>query len=150
MNTLDVQFATKQSALPTKKDFQKWVNATLNKEKITGTLSIRIVDEAEMTDLNTRFRHKAKPTNVLSFPCPLPFKESGNLGDIVICASVIESEAKEQQKMPTAHWAHMIVHGVLHLLGHDHVKEEDAVFMENLEIDILESLGFSNPYRVNT
>ncbi len=147
MSTFDIQFASNAKNIPSKKEIEKWIKSTLNKKETTGTLSIRIVDEAEMTDLNTRYRHKAKPTNVLSFPCPVPFKHSGSLGDIVICAPIIEQEAIAQKKPLMAHWAHMVVHGILHLLGHDHEEEAQAALMEGIEIDILESLGFNNPYR---
>jgi probable rRNA maturation factor len=147
----DIQFATTQSPLPTAEQINQWINATLTKKNRQGELSIRIVDEAEMTDLNTRYRHKPKPTNVLSFPCPLPFDLADDfLGDIVICAPVIAKEAIEQQKPLLAHWAHMVIHGLLHLLGHDHVAEDEALLMEGLEIEILQSLGYNNPYRVNS
>ena len=110
-------------------------------------LSIHITDRDEISELNQTYRDKAGPTNVLSFPAELP-EELGLplLGDIVICAPVVEDEAREQGKSLQAHWAHMIIHGTLHLLGYDHINDDDADIMESLEIDILQSFGFQNPY----
>ena len=111
---------------------------------------MRIVDEAESQQLNFDYREKDKPTNVLSFPfqCP-PGIELPLLGDLVICAQVVAREAAEQQKTVTAHWAHMVVHGCLHLLGFDHINDEDAAEMEAEEIQILQELGFANPYLID-
>lgn len=143
---IDIQFATLEKC-PTSDQIKMWINAVLKKKN--AKVVIRIVNEDEMIILNRQYRHKEKPTNVLSFPCQLPSKIRGNiLGDIVICASVVANEANEQNKPFTAHWAHMVVHGVLHLLGYDHENEEDAVKMESLEIAILNDLGFSDPYGV--
>ena len=101
-----------------------------------------------MTELNSQYRHKAYPTNVLSFPFDMPdIEETPFLGDIVICASVVNEEAIEQNKLPEAHWAHMVVHGTLHLLGYDHETEADANIMEPEETHILHRLGFANPYQ---
>jgi len=109
---------------------------------------VRIVDEPEMRELNARYRHKDYPTNVLSFPAELPpGVDVPLLGDIVICAPVVNREATEQHKAPRAHWAHMLVHGTLHLLGHDHERERDAAVMEALERRILAGLKFPDPYQ---
>ena len=109
---------------------------------------MRIVGPAESRTLNRRFRHKDKPTNVLSFPYddPAPFG-ARVLGDVVICAAVVEREAREQGKLRSAHWAHMVVHGVLHLLGFDHMRPADARVMEGRERAILARLSFPDPYQ---
>lgn len=110
-------------------------------------ITIRIVDEQEIHELNHQFRDKDKPTNVLSFPFQPPeFVELPLLGDLVICRGVVEKEAIEQHKTSEAHWAHMIIHGVLHLLEHDHILNEEAEIMEGLEKEIMQVLGFDSPY----
>jgi probable rRNA maturation factor len=147
-----VQRVAAEKSLPRTNQFKRWVTAALTNKLPTAELTIRIVDKDEMTELNSQYRHKNKPTNVLSFPFDMPEElndEIPLLGDLVICASVIKEEAASQNKTEEAHWAHMVVHGTLHLLGYDHEKEEDATRMENEEIIILESLGFNNPYKVN-
>ena len=109
---------------------------------------MRIVDEQESAELNEQYRHKSGPTNILSFPVDLPEGiELNLLGDLVICAPVLEKEALEQEKLLAHHWAHIIVHGVLHLLGYDHIDETQAELMENKEIAILNKLNINNPYR---
>ena len=113
-------------------------------------LSIRIVDEAESADLNHTYRHKSGPTNVLSFPCEVPDGVPLDLlGDLVICAPVVAREAQAQGKASEAHWAHMVIHGVLHLRGYDHIDTAEAERMEALEIDILSRLGYPNPYETD-
>lgn len=134
---------------PKPSQLKAWINQTLKKKNTQGTVAVKIVDEAEMTALNTQYRNKAKPTNVLSFPCLLPTAIRGTiLGDIILCAPIVEKEALEQNTPILAHWAHLTIHGVLHLLGHDHEIETDAILMENLETEILHELGFNDPYRV--
>jgi probable rRNA maturation factor len=117
------------------------------------TVSVRVVDEDEMHTLNRNFRDQDKPTNVLSFPAGeiagLPASEMPILGDIVVCAGVVTREAAEQGKAVADHWGHMIVHGTLHLLGHDHKSAAEAAAMEGLERDILAGLGITDPYRGN-
>ena len=125
-----------------------WVNAALTGH--AGAVTVRIVGAAEMQALNRDYRDADKPTNVLSFPAGtiegLPPEESGPLGDIVVCADVVMEEAREQGKAPEDHWAHLLVHGTLHLLGYDHMTEAEAEEMERLEIRLLEAGGVGNPY----
>jgi len=145
--TLDVQYEVE--AGPDEDDIRRWIEAVLAAEAHTADveLTVRIVDEAEMAELNARYRHKTGPTNILSFPFEAPpGVELNLLGDLVIAAPVVQREAREQGKTETAHWAHMVVHGTLHLLGYDHLKPAEAEDMEALEINILHELGFSNPY----
>lgn len=137
---------------PNRFHIQRWINETLEPQVECGHLCIRIVSMEEMQELNHEYRRQNKPTNVLSFPSDLPPEvqaELNELGDIVICAEVIEREAKEQEKRLEAHWAHMVIHGALHLLGYDHITDKDAATMEKLEIELLNKLGFDNPYERN-
>jgi probable rRNA maturation factor len=147
-----IQRASRTIATPTVAELRYWAKSTLQHKITTAEMTIRIVDEKEMTMLNSTYRHQNKTTNVLSFP----FDEDVDveldiplLGDIVICAAVVEREAFAQHTSLQAHWAHMVVHGTLHLLGFDHEIESDAVIMEAHEITILESLGFTNPYHLH-
>jgi probable rRNA maturation factor len=145
---LDLQIALEMPGLPAEADFRRWTEAAL-----TGAgypkdteLTIRVVNEAEITALNETYRHKQGPTNVLSFPFEAPpGVESALLGDVVICAPVVLREAVNQEKSVEAHWAHLTIHGVLHLLGYDH-DEAQAEIMESLEIRILSDLGYADPY----
>lgn len=141
----------------TPSDFQlkKWAKQALTfgqkKLKHSLELTIRLVTLKEITHLNQNYRRKSGPTNVLAFPFDMPeeIKEHDIiLGDIIVCADVVNREAKAQDKTPKAHWAHMIVHGTLHLLGYDHQKNKDAIRMEAKEISILDQLNFSNPYQL--
>ncbi len=144
---LDLQLATEAKDLPTEKQIKQWLEAAILPFQAEAEVTVRIVDEAESQQLNFDYREKNKPTNVLSFPfeCP-PGIELPLLGDLVICAQVVAKEAAEQHKSLSAHWAHMVVHGSLHLLGFDHINEEDATEMEAEEIQILAELGFADPY----
>lgn len=145
--TLDLQNACTNSNIPTLAQFQQWVNASLLPQYDNTELTIRLVDIDESQQLNAQYRGKDKPTNVLSFPFEAPKGiELNLLGDLVICADIVETEAQQQTKAINAHWAHMVVHGCLHLLGYDHINDLDAEQMETLEIDILTKLGFNNPY----
>lgn len=145
--TLDLDNASSVSVLPTHNDFERWVAAALDTRRDKAELSIRLVDEDESAELNLKYRLKSGPTNVLSFPADLPAELAiPLLGDLVICAPVVEKEAGEQHKTSQAHWAHMVIHGTLHLIGFDHISDDDAEQMEALEIDILHSLHYSNPY----
>ncbi len=130
---------------------QRWLNTVLQPLRDSAELTLRIVDPNESQQLNHQYRKKNKPTNVLSFPMELPdgLKQEINIpmiGDLVICHDIVYQEAQQQHKTLEAHYAHMIIHGVLHLLGYDHIKEEDADIMEPLEISTLAKLGFKNPY----
>lgn len=136
---------------PSDTDIQRWATAVLQAEQhADAELTVRIVDTAESAALNEQYRHKRGPTNVLSFPfeCP-PGVDLNLLGDLVICAPLVQQEARAQHKEEEAHWAHMVVHGTLHLLGYDHLHEDEAEAMENREIRIMEGLGYANPYRLN-
>jgi probable rRNA maturation factor len=150
---LDVQNVTDSGDVPSEDDIQSWIETTLiQADSFNGNdaeLTVRVVDEAEISELNQQYRHKTGGTNVLSFPADrdlpldIPF-----LGDLVICADVVAREAREQNKPLQAHWAHMVIHGTLHLLGYDHIEDDQAAIMEQKEILILQGLGFSNPYEV--
>lgn len=144
---LDLQLASSASELPDATQFQRWLQAAILPFQDEAEVTIRIVDEQESQQLNLQYRGKDKATNVLSFPfqCP-PGIELPLLGDLVICAGVVRAEAAEQNKPLAAHWAHMVVHGCLHLLGFDHINDADAEQMEAEEIQILQQLGISNPY----
>ena len=127
---------------------QQWAESALQKVAEDCELSIRLVDEIESADLNATYRGKTGPTNVLSFPFESDIELTPVLlGDLVICAPVVEREADEQTKLREHHWAHMVIHGCLHLLGYDHINDADAVEMETLEGEILASLAINNPYK---
>lgn len=145
---LELQIASTTSAIPSKNQFEQWVTTTLVNYPHDTELTIRIVDEAESAQLNNAYRHKQGPTNVLSFPFSAPEGiDLPLLGDIVICAPLIKKEAKEQAKSELAHWAHIVIHGTLHLLGYDHIEKQAAEEMESIEIEILQKLEFPNPYK---
>ena len=145
--TLDLQIACSNKNLPSESQFQLWLETALASYQKNFELTIRIVDEAESQQLNHQYRAKNKSTNVLSFPFEVPEGiELGLLGDLIICADVVESEAIEQNKNLINHWAHMVIHGCLHLLGYDHINDDDADEMETLEIKLLKKLGISDPY----
>lgn len=144
--SIDIDNASGED-VPEPPSMRAWVRAALGENQLPAELSIRIVDSAESAQLNLQYRGKKGPTNVLSFPADIPdYVELPLLGDIVICASVVAAEALHQQKLPEAHWAHMLIHGTLHLLGYDHIDESDANTMEALETTILVELGFPPPY----
>jgi len=146
---VNVQYTTDWPDLPNEKQLRLWVETALDGLKENAELTIRIVDEDEGTQLNERWRKSQGPTNVLSFTHEGETEIVPDLlGDIVVCAPVVTREAKEQNKNIDAHWAHMVIHGVLHLNGFDHIKPEDADCMENLEIKILEELNYNNPYLI--
>jgi probable rRNA maturation factor len=144
---IEVQYAVASEALPSADEIRTWVSHALQGGGDEVELVVRIVDEAEMTALNQRYRGKSGVTNVLSFPYePLPGASSGLLGDIVVCAPVVAEEAVRQGKALDAHWAHLVMHGVLHLQGHDHHHDPDACRMETLETQLLAGLGYPDPY----
>lgn len=174
MIDVDIQYASDEPDLPNQEQLTHWVNTVLqahpphqngkgNKPENANTLApqnrppfpssveltIRIVDDAESKQLNETWRQCAKPTNVLSFPFESPpGVELPLLGDIVICAPLVALEAAEQHKSLLAHWAHLVIHGTLHLLGYDHIDEAQAQIMEELEISLLQDLGYANPYLI--
>jgi probable rRNA maturation factor len=143
---LQVQRATDSEQLPSDAQFERWVRTALA-ERGEAVLTIRIVDREESSRLNDHYRGRDAATNVLSFPAELPAEvDLPLLGDIVICAPVVVAEANAQNKPVAAHWAHLTIHGVLHLLGFDHQEPGEAAAMESLEISLLDSLGIANPY----
>ena len=137
---LIVQYATNSTDVPTRPQFRRWVKAALTQE---AEIVLRIVDEAEGCELNHNFRGKNCATNVLTFV----YDDTQPLtGDIVLCAPVVSKEAQQQHKNLIAHYAHLTVHGILHLQGYDHIEEAEAVVMEQLETQILARLGYDDPY----
>lgn len=144
MATVDLQLASSCASIPSQNNIEKWISAAAPADK---NISVRIVDGPEIQALNLQYRNKDQTTNVLSFPCELPAGVNVPLlGDIVVCADVVASEAQEQGKAVQAHWAHILIHGTLHLMGYDHIEDADAEEMEQLETGILAGLGFPNPY----
>ena len=145
---LDLQVACDNTAdLPDESQFHRWLSAAVTPFQPESEVTVRLVDEAESHELNLTYRGKDKPTNVLSFPFEAPPGiELPLLGDLIICRQVVEQEAAEQGKTVEAHWAHMVVHGTLHLLGYDHIEDEEAEEMEALETEIMLALGYPDPY----
>lgn len=140
---------------PAGEQLEQWsiVALEVGERESDASLSLRFVDVDEARQINARFRHKDYATNVLSFPADIPaglpdLDAAPLLGDIVICPAVVEREAQEQDKPLVNHWAHLLIHGVLHLLGYDHLQEQAAQHMESLEIEALQKLGIPNPYLV--
>ena len=151
--TIDLQIATDEplEAYPSVETITRWaeVALTCGGRKADSEITVRMVNTEEIHYLNRTFRHVDRPTNILSFPFELPegVDDLPLLGDLVICKEVLERECREQHKTLEEHFAHLIVHGCLHLLGYDHIEEADALKMEPLEISAVEALGFENPYR---
>ncbi|EOW9172230.1 rRNA maturation RNase YbeY [Vibrio cholerae] len=145
---LDLQLAVEnEHGLPSEAEFALWLTRTITPFQPQAEVTVRIVDEAESHALNLNYRGKDKPTNVLSFPFEAPpGMEMDLLGDLVICRQVVEREAIQQNKPLQAHWAHMVVHGSLHLLGYDHIEDDEAEEMESLETEIMQEMGFTDPY----
>ena len=148
MLELDLQIASDAATLPSEAQFRAWCEIALRQRKADSELTIRLVDEAEGRELNNTWRHKDYATNVLSFPADVPDEmlDIPLLGDLVICVPVVEREAAEQAKPLEAHWAHLVIHGCLHLLGYDHIEDEEAEEMEALERELLAELGHPDPY----
>ena len=143
---VDRQRATDQPGQPDDASLMRWAALALRDDP-GKELTIRLVDAAESQALNSEYRHKDSPTNVLSFPADLPPELNiPLLGDLVICVPVVNREAAEQGKASEAHWAHMVIHGCLHLLGHDHIDDDEAEVMEQLERQLLAELGIADPY----
>lgn len=148
MIDLDLQIACDESGLPTQAQFTTWLTAALKDVKPNAEVTIRLVEPEESQALNSEYRGKNKPTNVLSFEFDAPpMVELNLLGDLVICKSIIEQEAIEQEKALNDHWAHMVIHGSLHLLGMDHIEPDQALEMESLEKKVLATLAIDDPYR---
>lgn len=149
---VDVQYADEKLSennpdIPSRLEFEKWVNAVLSGRCKAGELAVRVVGVAESAILNDTYRHRSGPTNVLAFPADCPSGvELPLLGDVVICAPVVFQEALEQRKLPVTHWAHLTVHGTLHLLGYKHEVPHEAEVMEGLEAEILAGFGYPDPY----
>ena len=148
---VEVQLAVQDSAVPETPAILLWIDTTFQAvPHHLSEITVRVVGKSEMRSLNSRFRGQGKSTNVLSFPSVrTPDIASGVSGDIAICAAVVRSEAAEQHKTLEAHWAHMTVHAGLHLCGYDHTNEVDAGIMETLEAEVLDKLGFTDPYTVS-
>lgn len=145
---IDVEVNSSSTKIPSVENIELWITTALQSDELNeAEVSVYIVDEAESQELNFQYREKDKPTNVLSFPADIP-DEVGVplLGDLVICAPVVEREAQEQGKSLEAHWAHMLVHGTLHLLGYDHIEDDEADVMEALETRLITQLNFPAPY----
>ena len=148
MLELDLQVASEAAGLPSEAEFRTWCELALRQRQNDSELTIRLVDEAEGRELNKTWRHKDYATNVLSFPADVPDEllDIPLLGDLVICAPVVTREAAEQGKPAPAHWAHLVIHGCLHLLGYDHIDDAEAEEMEALERELLAELGHPDPY----
>jgi probable rRNA maturation factor len=155
---LDLQLASDCTEMPTQEDIQLWLDTLFLYQQLTDKeMTVRIVDDAEIKQLNQQYRGKDTVTNVLSFPFEMPElvlpegiemdeSISNFLGDIVISAQVVKQESKQQNKLLKHHWAHMLIHGTLHLLGYDHIEEQEAEEMESIEIAILQKLAIDDPY----
>ena len=144
---IDVQYASNAPKIPPRQKFRQWAEIALQARKEDTEFTVRIVNEAESAQLNERWRKHSGATNVLSFPCKgVKQFVPELLGDIVMCAPVIIQEAIEQSKTTEAHWAHIFVHGILHLQGYDHILPKESEYMEQLETNIMKKLGYQNPY----
>ena len=154
MLELTIQNQQKEFEIPAENQLITWAEKALLQDE-DSQVTLRIVDADESQALNKEFRGKDKPTNVLSFPMEMPDEfaqalELNLLGDLVVCAAIVEQESDQQKKTTDAHWAHMLTHGMLHLQGYDHINDDDAEAMETLEIKILKQSGFDNPYQFNS
>lgn len=146
---IDIQIACDDPLPVPKEALISWAELTLTEHFPAAEITLRLTTSAEITLLNQQYRQQSKPTNVLAFPSQLPPEITLDypfLGDIIICPSVLVTESVEQKKPLTAHWAHIVIHGILHLLGFDHQEDKETYLMQAYEIKLLEKLGFSNPY----
>ena len=146
---IDIEINSKSTQIPAVEKIEHWISVALHSDELADAeVSVYIVDEAESQELNFQYRGKDKPTNVLSFPAEIP-EEVGIplLGDLVVCAPVVAREALEQGKTLDAHWAHMVIHGTLHLLGYDHIDDDEADVMEALETRLVTQLAYPAPYQ---
>ena len=148
----DIQYSCEDKLPITDEIMIKWAQLALTTQCDTAELTLRLVNPTEITQLNHQYRQQNKPTNVLAFPAHIPAGvelEYPLLGDVIICPSVLQQESIELHKPLIAHWAHIVIHGILHLLGYDHINERDATIMQALEIKLLAQLKFENPYTDN-
>lgn len=144
---ITIQMIASNTFIPSRYFLKRWVNTALAKHVGSNEVNIRVVSKRESATLNSTYRHKKGPTNVLSFPFdPPPGLFSPFLGDLVICAELVNQEARQQAKNCLAHWAHLVIHGCLHLIGYDHLHAKEAIQMETVEIKLLKDLGYENPY----
>ena len=145
---ITLQIKTSSDFIPKRSSLRYWIKIVLRHHgSNSAEINLRVVNWQESADLNLRFREKKAATNVLAFPFEAPpSMHSSLLGDVVICAAVVNEEAKLQHKTEAAHWAHLVIHGCLHLLGYDHITEEEALKMEQLETQLLEDIGYADPY----
>ncbi len=144
---IDLQIASQCTSIPSESYFHQWTTS-IPSTHTAPSVCIRIVDEEESKDLNHKFRNIDRPTNVLSFPSDIPDEvDLDFLGDVVICAPLVQSQANEQNKKIEDHWAHLVIHGILHLQGYDHQNQSQAEQMESIEITLLDKLGIKNPYK---
>lgn len=146
---IDIQHASHDLSPVDDKELTRWAELTLAECCDSAELTIRLVNSEEIASLNKIYRQQDKATNVLAFPTTVPAGielEYPLLGDVILCPSVLAVESEQLNTPLIAHWSHIVIHGVLHLLGYDHIKEEDAPIMQSLEIKLLAQLGFSNPY----
>jgi len=143
---LDLQNESAASSVPAAEQVRQWLKAALQADYARLEQTIRIVDESESRALNQQFRGRDSATNVLAFPTDSDLLDYDCLGDLVICAPLVAAEAKAQGKTEDAHWAHLVIHGMLHLQGYDHQTATQAARMEALEVEILDTLGYTNPY----
>jgi probable rRNA maturation factor len=146
---LGVRGGVRARTMPAAWQLARWAGAALGRNARGAQLSVLLVGTAASRALNARYRHHDRPTNVLSFPASTQARRtSGLLGDLVICPAVLRAEARAQRRSLAAHWAHLVVHGTLHLVGFDHERDADARRMQRREVRVLRALGFSNPYRI--
>lgn len=148
---IDIQNATKDHIPVNDAELTKLASLALRDHQNDAELTIRLVDSEEMVYLNNSYRKQNKTTNVLAFPSSLPEGielECPLLGDIIICPEVLLEESKQYDKAITEHWSLIVIHGVLHLLGYDHINDDDARIMQSLEIKLLAELGYGNPYDI--
>lgn len=146
---IDIQNATDEPLAIDENEITRLASLALRDYQKEAELTVRFVNPEEITYLNNTYRKKDKPTNVLAFPSELPLEiqlECPLLGDVIICPDVLLAESKELNKTLEAHWTLILIHGILHLLGYDHIKDEDAAVMQSIEIKLLAELGYANPY----
>ena len=147
---VSLEAAEQLGEVPNHDEISNWAHAAYMATELGSAeaeIGVRLIGKVESQSLNAQYRHKNSPTNVLSFPLNAPLENGGVwLGDLAICAPVVQEEAKAQNKSEKAHWAHMVVHGLLHLQGYDHEEDQQALIMEDLEQKVMLALGFNNPY----